>query len=112
MECLGALSGSLAVTSQVASQHAGNDDAFRRYVLPELDVLLRVARRLTGHPAQAQDLAQETLIRAYRAIERFDGSARGWSHGQRRAGRGCRLAGRHAVRAGTAVAGRPLTWSS
>lgn len=48
-------------------------DAFRRYVVPQLPVLLRVARRVTGDPADAEDLVQETLIRAYRAIERFDG---------------------------------------
>lgn len=46
---------------------------FREYVEPELGVLLRVARRLTGSPADAEDLVQETLIRAYRAIDRFDG---------------------------------------
>lgn len=48
-------------------------DAFRRYVQPELEVLLRVARTLTGDSAEAEDLTQETLIRAYRAIGRFDG---------------------------------------
>ena len=48
-------------------------DAFRRHVVPELPVLLRVARRVTGDPTDAEDLVQETLIRAYRAIDRFDG---------------------------------------
>lgn len=48
-------------------------DAFRRYVVPELAVLLRVARRLTGDPTTAEDLVQETLLRAYRGLERFDG---------------------------------------
>jgi RNA polymerase sigma-70 factor, ECF subfamily len=48
-------------------------DAFRQYVLPELDVLLRVARRLTRQPAEAEDLVQDTLLRAYRAVDRFDG---------------------------------------
>lgn len=48
-------------------------DAFARYVLPEIEVLLRVARSLTRHPADAEDLVQDTLLRAYRAIERFDG---------------------------------------
>jgi RNA polymerase sigma-70 factor, ECF subfamily len=48
-------------------------DAFRRYVLPELDVLLRVARRLTRQQAEAEDLVQDTLLRAYRAVDRFDG---------------------------------------
>jgi RNA polymerase sigma-70 factor (ECF subfamily) len=49
------------------------DERFRRYVTPEIPVLLRVARRLTGSPQDAEDAVQETLIRAYRAIERFDG---------------------------------------
>jgi RNA polymerase sigma-70 factor (ECF subfamily) len=48
-------------------------DAFAAYVLPEVEVLLRVARSLTRHPADAEDLVQDTLLRAYRAIERFDG---------------------------------------
>jgi RNA polymerase sigma-70 factor, ECF subfamily len=47
--------------------------AFRRHVVPELDVLLRVARRLTRDPAEAEDLVQDTLLRAYRALDRFDG---------------------------------------
>ncbi|QHF94332.1 RNA polymerase sigma factor [Streptomyces sp. NHF165] len=51
----------------------GRDAAFARYVLPEVDVLLRVAMTLTAQPADAQDLAQDTLLRAYKAIDRFDG---------------------------------------
>lgn len=47
--------------------------AFRDYVQPELEVLLRVAHSLTGNAADAEDLSQETLIRAFRAVERFDG---------------------------------------
>jgi RNA polymerase sigma-70 factor (ECF subfamily) len=47
--------------------------AFERYVLPEVDVLLRVGRALTRNDADAEDLVQETLIRAHRNIERFDG---------------------------------------
>lgn len=49
------------------------DERFSAYVLPELDVLLRVARSLTPSPADAEDLCQETLLRAYRAIGSFDG---------------------------------------
>lgn len=35
-------------------------------------MLLRVATRITGRPADAEDLVQETLLRAYRAADRFD----------------------------------------
>ncbi len=53
--------------------------AFRTHVEPELEVLLRVARTLTGNPADAEDLVQETVIRAFRALERFDGAhPRAW----------------------------------
>jgi RNA polymerase sigma-70 factor (ECF subfamily) len=48
-------------------------------VLPELDVLFRVALALTRSHADAEDLVQDTLLRAYRAIERFDGEhPRAW----------------------------------
>jgi RNA polymerase sigma-70 factor, ECF subfamily len=46
---------------------------FREQVLPELEVLLRVARRLTRNPSDAEDLVQDTLVRAYRGFDRFDG---------------------------------------
>ncbi|MEW6473854.1 MAG: sigma-70 family RNA polymerase sigma factor [Actinomycetota bacterium] len=48
-------------------------EIFAQHVLPEVEVLLRVARSLTRHPADAEDLVQDTLLRAYRAIDRFDG---------------------------------------
>lgn len=47
--------------------------AFETYVLPEIEVLLRVARSLTRNDADAEDLVQDTLLRAYRAIDGFDG---------------------------------------
>ncbi|MGH9262987.1 MAG: RNA polymerase sigma factor [Acidimicrobiales bacterium] len=56
-----------------------DDEAFTRYVLPEVEVLLRVALSRTGNPADAEDLVQDTLLRAYRAIGRFDGTyPRAW----------------------------------
>ncbi len=50
-----------------------DDCSFERYVLPEIEVLLRVANSLTHNHAEAEDLVQDTLLRAYRAIDGFDG---------------------------------------
>jgi RNA polymerase sigma-70 factor (ECF subfamily) len=53
--------------------------AFDHYVVPEIPVLYRVALSLTGQPADAEDLVQDTLIRAFRAVDRFDGAhPRAW----------------------------------
>lgn len=52
---------------------AAADEAFARYVLPEIEMLLRVARSLTRHHAEAEDLVQDTLLRAHRGIAGFDG---------------------------------------
>ncbi len=52
---------------------AASKDLFDTYVVPELDVMYRVARSITGNPTDAEDLVQDTLIRAYKAIDRFDG---------------------------------------
>ncbi|MGI8684434.1 MAG: sigma-70 family RNA polymerase sigma factor [Acidimicrobiales bacterium] len=48
-------------------------DAFTTHVVPEIDVLLRVARTLVPRPVDAEDLVQDTLVRAFRAIDSFDG---------------------------------------
>ncbi len=59
--------------------HAAGSSSFDVHVLPHVDVLYRVALSLTGQPADAEDLVQDTLIRAYRAIDRFDGQhPRAW----------------------------------
>ena len=50
-----------------------DDTAFERHVLPEIEVLLRVANSLTHHHAEAEDLVQDPLVRAYRGINGFDG---------------------------------------
>lgn len=48
-------------------------DAYARYVLPEIEVLLRVATTLVPRAADAEDLVQDTLLRAFRSIDSFDG---------------------------------------
>ncbi|NYD56669.1 RNA polymerase sigma-70 factor (ECF subfamily) [Nocardioides marinisabuli] len=52
---------------------AARAEAFARWVEPEVEVLLRVAHTLTGSWSDADDVVQDTLVRAWRAADRFDG---------------------------------------
>lgn len=53
---------------------------FEQEALVHLDALYRVALRLTGNAADAEDLVQETMLRAYRSWERYTlgTNAKGW----------------------------------
>ncbi len=53
---------------------------FEREALVHLDALYRVALRLTGNPADADDLVQETMLKAYRAWHQYQPgtNAKGW----------------------------------
>jgi len=53
---------------------------FEREALVHLDAMYRVALRLTGNPADAEDLVQEAMLRAYRSWDRFTlgTNAKGW----------------------------------
>jgi RNA polymerase sigma-70 factor, ECF subfamily len=46
--------------------------AFESEALASLDSLYRAARRLTRAPADAEDLVQETYLKAFRAADRFE----------------------------------------
>ena len=72
-------SGFQRVSSATTDNPAARQRAFRCYVEPEIEVLLRVAQTLTGSWADSEDLVQDTVIRAYRGIDRFDGAhPRAW----------------------------------
>lgn len=71
--------GSQHVNAPTASTEQTRELVFRCYVEPEIEVLLRVAQTLTGSWADAEDAVQDTLIRAWRACDRFDGAhPRAW----------------------------------
>ena len=71
------LSGSSSASPSGSSSE--REALFAEHVLPHLPVLYRVALSLAGQPADAEDLVQETLIRVYRAVDRFDGAhPRAW----------------------------------
>lgn len=55
------------------------NELFRRHVVPHIPALFTAARARSAQPADAEDLVQDTLVRAYRAIDRFDGAhPRAW----------------------------------
>lgn len=48
-------------------------EAFERWVVPEIPAMRALSRRLTTGSADADDLVQDALVRAYRGLSRFDG---------------------------------------
>ena len=61
---------------------ATSDEGKRRFeelIVPEMAFLARIARTMSRSQAEADDLAQETLVKAFRAMDSFDGSyPRAW----------------------------------
>jgi len=50
----------------------GKASAFERDVMPLLDPLFGFAVYLSGNRAEAEDLVQDTLLKAYRSFDRFE----------------------------------------
>lgn len=46
-------------------------ESFEAEVLPQLDSLYRLALRLTTDPTRAEDLVQDTVLKAFRSWQRF-----------------------------------------
>lgn len=59
----------------VAEARTGNPDAFRVLVERHGRTVYRLAFRMTGNEQDAEDLVQETFLRACKQLDRFDGRA-------------------------------------
>lgn len=59
-------------TSAQPTQSSG--EKFALHVQPHIPLLYGTAYTLTRNGAEAEDLVQDTLLRAFRAIDRFDGA--------------------------------------
>ncbi len=63
-------------TPLVARAQAGDLDAFDLLVRRHQDWVFNLLVRLTGNPQDAEDLAQETFLSAFRAIKRFTNTSK------------------------------------
>jgi RNA polymerase sigma-70 factor (ECF subfamily) len=63
-------------SSRVDMALFGDEDAFAALVRTHQDQLYRVALRMTGNPADAQDVVQETFLQAWEHLPAFRGEAR------------------------------------
>jgi RNA polymerase sigma-70 factor (ECF subfamily) len=56
----------------VAKARGGDEEAFRVLVERHGRSIYRLAYRMTGRPEDAEDVVQETFVRAYRQLSRFE----------------------------------------
>lgn len=59
----------------IAKARTGDGEAFRLLVEKHSRSVFRLGFRLTGNPQDAEDVVQETFLRAYRQLDRYDGRA-------------------------------------
>lgn len=55
----------------IAESRSGSQDAYAALVQRYQRVVYATAHRITGNPQDAEDVAQETFVRAYFALDRF-----------------------------------------
>jgi len=59
----------------VALARGGDSEAFRSLVERHGRAVFRLAHRMTGNPSDAEDVVQETFLKAYRQLGRFESRA-------------------------------------
>ena len=66
----------------VAQAQKGSQEAFAALVHAHQDAVYSLCYRMTGNPAEAEDLAQESFLRFYRSLDRFRAGTplRPWLH--------------------------------
>jgi RNA polymerase sigma-70 factor (ECF subfamily) len=66
----------------VARARGGDDDAFRVLVERHSRSVFRLAYRMTGSEEDAEDVVQETFLKAYRRLDQFESRAQfgSWLH--------------------------------
>ena len=62
-------------SAAVARAREGDGDAYRMLVERHSRGLFRLAFRMTGNEQDAEDVVQETLLRAYKQLKRFESRA-------------------------------------
>ena len=62
----------IAEQAAVDRARSGDADAFRMLVERHSRSLFRLAYRMTGNESDAEDVVQETFLRAYRQLNKFD----------------------------------------
>jgi len=59
----------------VALARDGDSEAFRTLVERHSRAVYRLAHRMTGNPSDAEDVVQETFLKAYKQLSRFESRA-------------------------------------
>jgi RNA polymerase sigma-70 factor (ECF subfamily) len=62
-------------TATVALARGGDSEAFRALVDRHSRAVYRLAHRMTGSPSDAEDVVQETFLKAYKQLGRFESRA-------------------------------------
>jgi RNA polymerase sigma-70 factor, ECF subfamily len=68
--------------AEVARARSGDEDAFRRLVERHSSRLFRLAYRMTGNAMDAEDVVQESFLKAYQRLGQFEerASFASWLH--------------------------------